>query len=842
MKSLNSVKRKIGAFLAAALIATLLPTAGVLAADEENLIVNGDFSDVTALTEDKEYKYGDVTATIAKDSKIPNNWDISVQSSLVAMDTVFINGTNKFVSFKGTGFSISQVVSGIEAGAKYKLSLDVQTVTRGAATVDWMNSEDKTISSTVYKAAKMSSSVLYGYEYNFVAPTDAVKMKFSFCGDGISTNQFASIDNVKLVKGGVEYLNDGGFENVYDANGNPVTWSGADLTNSKGTTEKAASGSYSLKISASNKSVYQDISVIPGNWYKLSYKYAQENRQDGANLAPNISVAYQNAPSGADAVEASTVQTASADGSWNDGVVYFYAPAVESKAAMTVRVTLATHTESGFAGAVYFDDVSVTQTTAGDASNADMNLLKNGSFKSTYAIESDITYGTTTTHTHTAGTLYPKYWNIGYNESDTTASGALVSVNGNSGYINFSGTAFNVYQDVTGLEAGQLYSLTWLQRDNSADGRSVGKVEFMHYDGTTMKPLATWASENGKTLVKGRMLGSVSNGDITSVDTMCYIKNGVGKLNFVIPPYANAVRVTLQANSIGVSSGGTNRYVQISDVSLKRTDEYVNNGEADLALGHQTQFTLGQWYQGYVQEGGIRVSSVTQTNQNKIWATATQRFLMNTGKMFKISFKYMYDSVSEDGKTDPVVYVYPYDNELEYSRKLFIGCTAKKTQEAGKWTEYVGYFYIPELPVKYPNGVANMVLELNVADTTSGNFYYDDVSIKQVEETKLGFTYSAKGLYDVQDFAEDGASNAAVIYVQDTDSKSNTFYAAKYDAETDELLDVQLAEIGSDMKAGDSGFKAFNFGQLEGENQNVYYRVFLWNNNMVPTMSSVRYN
>lgn len=842
MKSLNSVKRKIGAFLAASLIATLLPTAGVLAADEENLIVNGDFSDVTALTEDKTYTYGDVTATIASGTSLPNGWEITVGSGLDSANKVYVTAGG-VLGIDGKGYTLNQTVKNIKQGTKYTLSFQHRTKGSGVLTLTWLSENGGVLSEQPYLLANKGNNILSNYACNFVSPTDAAALKVSLGINSSGDTQDHAYDNIKLTTGGSEYINDGGFENVY-TNGNPMTWSGADLNNSKGTTEKPASGSYSLKISASNKSVYQDISVIPGNWYKLSYKYAQENRQDGANLAPNISVAYQNAPSGADVVEKSTVQAASADGSWNDGVVYFYAPAVEGKAAMTVRVTLAAHTESGFAGAVYFDDVSVTQTTAGDASNADMNLLKNSTFKARYVLTSDVTYtadnGTVVTHKANEQ-YYPKNWTVDYNPSDTYATTSNI-VAPDRDWINFSGTAFSVYQDVTGLEPGQLYSFGWREKDGSITGtssrRTVGTVEFMHYDkaNDTIVPLADWVSENNGAIINGRLLGDNANRDLTKVSKTFFYKDKDANINFVIPPYANAVRVRLQAS--GISGNG---YCQITNATLKKTDEYITDGSMEISNPDNTSYNIASWYTNLVPTGDAPASA-TNTAVCVKYDTGlqpSQRILAETGKMYKISFKYAYDSANEGDNVNPNVVIAPFNNEL--GRNLFTGCTVKATQAVGNWTEYTGYFYIPKLN-HYADGIVNLTVTLNQANKTSGNFYYDDVSIKQVEDTKLGFTYSAKGLYDVQDFVADGASNAAVIYVQDTDYKSNTFYAAKYDAETNELLDVQLAEIGSDMKAGDSGFKAFNFGMLEGESQNVYYKVFLWNSNMVPTMSNVRYN
>ena len=94
----------------------------------------------------------------------------------------------------------------------------------------------------------------------------------------------------------------------------------------------------------------------------------------------------------------------------------------------------------------------------------------------------------------------------------------------------------------------------------------------------------------------------------------------------------------------------------------------------------------------------------------------------------------------------------------------------------------------------------------------------------------------------MQEFVTSDASNASLLFVQDTDNVERTFYAARYDKATKALIDVQMVSVGADLKAGEGVLKNFAFGSFDGETTDVYYKVYLWDGEMLPVMADVEYN
>ncbi|MBQ7793283.1 MAG: hypothetical protein IJ366_02065 [Clostridia bacterium] len=852
MKNLLSLKKKIGALLAASMLVSMLPMSMTAMAAETNLITNGDFGDTYNLAQDVSYTDGTDTDTLPAGAKLPTDWDITVGTNLVAQNDLYISGSNNQLTFIGGGYFVSQMVTeGIAEGTQYTLSFDWVTKGRGLTTITWYTYDETEgtyteLSSEQYITIKSNGPITDNkprYYYNTVAPTGANAAKVTFGLNSIGGGQDNSLDRVSLVAGGVEFVTDGDMENVYN---NATIWKWGTVGAARISKTTVASGTYALTLAEKNvTNMYQDVKLIPGQYYKLSYKYAQTGRQASADLSPYITVAYQNAPNG-EAIDAVVTQPATNDGVYNDGVTYFYAPEVEGVAAMTARLTLGTRNESDWTGSVFYDDVSITLASAEDVSlESKVNLLKNGGFTASYALESDVSYTDGTyTKTYAAGTVIPADWTIEYISGSSLKPGTSVTdapkvsrqVNGSGdAYLQMYGTSFGMSQNVNGLVAGQPYEISYTCDYTAL--RSQVTVSFMRYENGTYTDLASWAAANGKSVINGRLYNANKNVDITSAASSFY-GAGAKSANFVLPPYANAVKVTIIGSGIG-----TNQACNVDDMKLTKTDEYITNGAMDIYTGT----SVNNWYNAAAATNAPASSDnpATLISGYSSGTFPMHRFLAESGKVYKISFKYAYDSIAEGMNTKPFVQVTPHAYPDSDIFNVFAGCETK-THTDGQWTEYTGYFYVPEMS-NYADGIVNLGVGLrpNAAPdgvTWAGNFYYDDLSVKLADETAIGFTGKETARYGMQEFVTSDASNASLLFVQDTDNVERTFYAARYDKATKALIDVQMVSVGADLKAGEGVLKNFAFGSFDGETTDVYYKVYLWDGEMLPVMADVEYN
>ncbi|MEE0944575.1 MAG: hypothetical protein UIM24_03890 [Clostridia bacterium] len=864
MKTLFSLKSRIGAILtAAALLASAMPMTGFAA--PTNLLTNGSFDETYTLETALEFSDGTDTDTIAVGTVLPTGWDISVVTDLVAANDLKIMGGNKFVQFIGGGYNVSQMVnSGIVPGTQYTLAFDSYIVGRGLATITWYTYDEAKdeytqLSEESYITMQSISAGTYGsfkrYYYNTVAPSYANAAKITFGKHTGSTGptQESSVEAVSFyANNGGELVNDGDMENVYN-NIRLFTW-GTRITK-----DNVASGNYAIGLNAQNLTdMCQNVKLIPDNYYKLSYKYAQTGRQAGADLSPYILLEYLNAPNG-EAIDTIITEAATNDGVYNEGAAYFYAPAVDGDAykAITAKLTLGTRNEADWAGSVFFDDVSIKAITVAEIPvDAKVNLIKNGGFEERYQLTADKVYTNSAgeTVTHSAGAYYPKHWDIEL----TTDDGNLIDNSSRPSTVEcrtpgsastddqmqFIGHSFKVSQYVKGLEAGQPYNLSFDTDLNQL--RAQVDVKYMYYDAAndTYTDLAAYAAANGKTLINGRLNDSNANASITNTWTKRF-GTGIKSFNFTLPPYANAVKVELSA--LGLGNGNV---VRFDDVKLVKTNEYVPNTDMDAMSAN----FVDQWLYA---KPTTTAAPATANNPALVISgyNASSQYphthlLVESGKVYKLSFKYAYENIAEGINTAPYVQIAPKNYPTSDTFNLFVTCN-EKTHTEGQWTEYTAYFQVPEM-ANYSDGIVNISILMRPYAAPegvewTGNLYYDDISVQKVTSgTKIGFTGSEIARYGMQEFvadnASEGAANASILYVQDTDNLARTFYAARYNKTTNELVDAQMLTVGADLKAGDAVVKNIAFGSFDGEESGVYYKVYLWDGEMTPVLESERYN
>ena len=258
-----------------------------------NLLRNPDLTEATALAEDTEYTDGTDKVTLAAGTMIPDGWTLETNANLTASTTYTYNGGT--VTF-GNGFVLSQIVSGIQGGEHYSLTIDrtLQTSYGCRPFVDFLKYDEETdsyvpVTTTAYTVtvgtnaggksdgktpySSINKLCYWENDMKFTTPVgcDAIKIRMIPFYNG-STVKPANFSGVVLAVTD-EVVTNGSWTRHKDNNvvQNMDGWycgtANSTAKNPAGTFR--ASGSYTAD---------QGIQLKKDAYYKLSFNFAQNNK------------------------------------------------------------------------------------------------------------------------------------------------------------------------------------------------------------------------------------------------------------------------------------------------------------------------------------------------------------------------------------------------------------------------------------------------------------------------------------------------------------------------------------------------------------------------------------
>ncbi|MBS7298946.1 MAG: Ig-like domain-containing protein [Eubacteriales bacterium] len=421
-------------------------------------------------------------------------------------------------------------------------------------------------------------------------------------------------------------------------------------------------------------------------------------------------------------------------------------------------------------------------------------LLVNGAFSS--CTNEAFTVGEVHKVSIGANTI-PDNWELHYNEAeyDTTSGTSQTFVFTGKTVLAMCGDAFSFTQKVKNIEPLTRYTLSFGAKTFQY---AVAKVNFLNYDATTdtYKTIGEYvadynaANEDQISLVSACIDAVSSAKDYTGVEVYIHggsMPNNVPqerRLNFITPPYTNAVEVVLAADG---DNAHPNQIIYYDNISLKRSAEVVNNGKfEDLQNSgydtgwskiHQSE-TLADGTQNglFVVEGPG--STIYPQNQ-----------LLKVGQRYRVTFKYKHTLGETIANKDPNFAI--VGAGADYTGIPF-DPVAIGTD--GDWTIYEGYFTAPEGKANPGSGLFNLnmlcrsrTLEAGEVWTTGDGqtMCYDNISI--VEAPEMGVT---------------SAGGAEIVYSPAYDGETVELIVAKYEPGTTNLVDIDRETIGADAKAG----------------------------------------
>lgn len=333
MKTLFSLKTRIGAILTAAtLTAAAVPMTGLAAtaSTTPNLIVNGDFSKATKVTEDVTYdETNQVTVAAASH---PDDWEIKydkdeydIRPDGTARSSFGLTTAKNVMFFGGNAFTASQKVKGIEPGKRYSIEfgartagdntalvtvkflhydeetdtyqtikeyIDAQNEANGTelklltASVNQDNSTDTEYTEASYgvRMGTYDGNVPMTRNFNFITPpyTNAVEVVLGGTTNSNQPhpNQYIYIDNVTLRRSSEVVIN-GDFADVKNKT-QCAGWTG----NIAATNTLDGTGNCYTITSAGSATCPQNVILKSGQTYKVTFKYKHTLGDNVADKSP----------------------------------------------------------------------------------------------------------------------------------------------------------------------------------------------------------------------------------------------------------------------------------------------------------------------------------------------------------------------------------------------------------------------------------------------------------------------------------------------------------------------------------------------------------------------------
>jgi len=404
MKTQFSWKKKIGAIL---LAASMLPASAAFAVEQDpELLENGNFSDNYQLTEDIAIG----AAALKTGHYIPSSgWTVEARSNTNSGHLMYLNGAAKQLAFKGTGLQAYQMVKDLEPCTTYSLNYTAQAPTNCTVVAEFMHydkesdtyltleeyvaqynakTEDTSDDISVMPAqlgnaaanvtalltradlgCRPGNAKLVPVARSFTMPPHANAIKLILRGNS-AESQYCFFDNLSLKKGN-EVVNNGGFDQ--HVNGYGLSWNSPVVV----TETDAETGATNNVIRLADKNVttvFQRTLLICGKTYKVSYKYKHNLTHEGANTAPFVDLAGY-----IDASVGYNVKAVGTEGDWTLYEGYVTIPASKrGYGVLNLAVMPRTRNEAGWAGEVFYDDISVREVSS-------MELNANGNAEIRYS-------------------------------------------------------------------------------------------------------------------------------------------------------------------------------------------------------------------------------------------------------------------------------------------------------------------------------------------------------------------------------------------------------------------------------------------------------------------------
>ena len=438
-------------------------------------------------------------------------------------------------------------------------------------------------------------------------------------------------------------------------------------------------------------------------------------------------------------------------------------------------------------------------------------LLVNGNFKN--VTTEALTFGSNSQITIDAG-MAPTDWDITFNEDNyVDTEKAYVSISGtNINALAVMDNSLTVSQKVKGIQPGEFYTLSF---DASTRSSSSGEVivNFLNYDeeAGTYKTIYQYVTDynaadedesNDIALTQASVGSSSDKVDYTSVkyafrcgaaDGSKPLKNY--KLNFVAPPYTNAVEVVCSNPATGRTS--STYQVLFDNMSLKLGAEVVNNGnfQAFTSMANGDTVYNSPWWQGVAVFEADETATYDPYERYKVISNAktdgvtrgnSTYLLLNENSDYRITFKYKH--TIGDNVADKTPFISLQNGDIKWADIPVP--TATKIGTDGDWGIYEAYFTTPA--AVNGTGLVNISLSPATRALAEGEswdegyaVYYDDISIVEAPTMNINT-----------------AGGIDVSYTSVFDDDTADLVVAKYDKVTGELEDIDIVTIGADADAG----------------------------------------
>ncbi len=423
------------------------------------------------------------------------------------------------------------------------------------------------------------------------------------------------------------------------------------------------------------------------------------------------------------------------------------------------------------------------------------NLLVNGDFSSTVALEEAKTFTNGTVNvTVAAETLIPEGWTLETDAKLATTSKYTFA----SGKASL-GDGFILTQYVE-VEEGEHYSFTPTKANDVFCGV---QVEFYNYSDGVYNPVNVNANLYAPL---SSYQGTVDKVTGNKVNKVCYTEND---FKFTTPIGCNVVKVGLTSYIAGAKKTGT-----VQGATLTVTDEVVTNG----TFTRHGSSNVGTNMDGWRVTNAPNVQapmSAFKTNGN---AGAEQGVLLKANSTYKLSFKFAQNGANG---TAPTIALVAKGTSAPINLK-FHTCTHRVTTSVGKTTslanDYITYEVI--FTTSGEEGtLGNYVITL--PKTSSSLFtWYDDISIMEIDtETRVLPIYADEA---TTSFASNNtaANGIRYSYVQDEEGKTQKLIRATYEGEA--LVDAIVLTPGEDLAVGE----AANYDAVYSKDYTT--KIFLW--------------
>lgn len=394
-----------------------------------------------------------------------------------------------------------------------------------------------------------------------------------------------------------------------------------------------------------------------------------------------------------------------------------------------------------------------------------------------------------------------------------------------------------ISQVVDGLRGETSYSLSMsIFQWNAGNNFIKATVTFGNCDGEgNFTPLADYTG--AEDLMEGMLLTGGNDSTVTSSVSLNMVADdedvtgnytNEGTLNFILPPHADAVKVTL----IGSATTST-KTLYIDDIVLKECSELINNGSFVTLNTSEAQ--------GWTNTKNTYVSTahtVAGDSYMKMWGGninnhynryTQQNLTLRHGNVYKLSLDFAH--CGEDSNAAPdVSLLIPAINGVSEEITVpveFTDAPVSASSDSLDWNTYEAYIAIDKPAEDYAYNLVNAQLKLNGRNNGSWSedsaVYYDNISLVEIDDAETEMFFSAGENGEKTEISTE-ANAASCIFVQGATTTVQKFIVAKYDSTTNALESATVVNAGDGIAAGNA--KRYDVDIADDDTS--YYRIFLF--------------